>query len=260
MGRRDQGLKSFPPEDRPNPIIPFFAFRIMVGIGMIMIAVGIIGSVLWLTGRLYHQPLVPAHPHLGVAARLRRRAGRLVHHRGRAPALDRLWRVAHRRRGLAGAGRQRAHLAHPLRARLRHRVRRRASITLPSSCSAGPTRRRRSPKKARPICPTGPWRLQATHDRLTSSSPSSCRWSGRAILALAVFLYVLLGGYDLGLGVLFPLAPSAQGPRRHDELGRALLGRQRDLARARRRRACSRPSRSPMPSCCRRSTSPSSSC
>jgi cytochrome d ubiquinol oxidase subunit II len=31
-----------------------------------------------------------------------------------------------------------------------------------------------------------------------------------AILALAVFLYVLLGGYDLGLGVLFPLAPTHQ--------------------------------------------------
>ena len=29
-----------------------------------------------------------------------------------------------------------------------------------------------------------------------------------AILALAVFLYVLLGGYDLGLGVLFPFAPA----------------------------------------------------
>jgi cytochrome d ubiquinol oxidase subunit II len=29
-----------------------------------------------------------------------------------------------------------------------------------------------------------------------------------SILALAVFLYVLLGGYDLGLGVLFPIAPS----------------------------------------------------
>jgi cytochrome d ubiquinol oxidase subunit I len=48
-----KGLKSFPPEDRPNPIIPFFAFRIMVGIGLIMIAVGIIGSVLWLMDRLY---------------------------------------------------------------------------------------------------------------------------------------------------------------------------------------------------------------
>src|SRR4030067_489281 len=31
-------------------------------------------------------------------------------------------------------------------------------------------------------------------------------WAARP--ALAVFLYVLLGGYDLGLGVLFPLAPS----------------------------------------------------
>ena len=31
-----------------------------------------------------------------------------------------------------------------------------------------------------------------------------------AILALAVFLYVLLGGYDLGLGVLFPIAPTDQ--------------------------------------------------
>ncbi|HSD93468.1 MAG TPA: cytochrome ubiquinol oxidase subunit I [Methyloceanibacter sp.] len=48
-----QGLKAFPPEDRPNPIIPFFAFRIMVGIGLIMIAVGIGGAALWLTGRLW---------------------------------------------------------------------------------------------------------------------------------------------------------------------------------------------------------------
>ena len=55
-----KGLKSFPPEDRPNPIIPFFAFRIMVGIGMIMIAVGIVGAVLWLTGRPLYQPLVLA--------------------------------------------------------------------------------------------------------------------------------------------------------------------------------------------------------
>ncbi len=48
-----QGLKSFPPEDRPNPIIPFFAFRIMVGIGLIMIAVGLVGAFLWLRGRLF---------------------------------------------------------------------------------------------------------------------------------------------------------------------------------------------------------------
>ncbi|HUU67330.1 MAG TPA: cytochrome ubiquinol oxidase subunit I [Methyloceanibacter sp.] len=48
-----RGLKSFPVDDRPNPVIPFFSFRIMVGIGFIMIALGFTGAVLWLMGRLY---------------------------------------------------------------------------------------------------------------------------------------------------------------------------------------------------------------
>jgi cytochrome bd ubiquinol oxidase subunit I len=48
-----RGLKSFAKEDRPDPIIPFFSFRIMVGIGFIMIALGLTGAVLWLMGRLY---------------------------------------------------------------------------------------------------------------------------------------------------------------------------------------------------------------
>src|SRR4029077_1489464 len=51
-----RGLKSFKPEDRPNPIIPFYAFRIMVGIGTIMIAVGIVGSILWLPRPLFLSP------------------------------------------------------------------------------------------------------------------------------------------------------------------------------------------------------------
>ncbi len=128
-----RGLKSFPPEDRPNPIIPFFAFRIMVGIGLIMIAVGLVGSVLWLTRTALYQPLVPAHSGLGLAARLSRRARRLVHRGGRPPALDGVRYPAHRRLRLAGSRRQRAHLDHPFRAGLRRRVRRRRSITSPSS-------------------------------------------------------------------------------------------------------------------------------
>ena len=48
-----KGLKAFAPEDRPNPIIPFFAFRLMVGIGFVMIALGFIGAALWLMRRLY---------------------------------------------------------------------------------------------------------------------------------------------------------------------------------------------------------------
>jgi cytochrome d ubiquinol oxidase subunit I len=48
-----RGLKSFPVDERPDPVIPFFSFRIMVGIGFIMIALGLTGAVLWLMGRLY---------------------------------------------------------------------------------------------------------------------------------------------------------------------------------------------------------------
>jgi cytochrome d ubiquinol oxidase subunit I len=47
------GLKSVPPERRP-PVIPvFFAFRIMVGIGFLMIAIGLFGAFLWWRGRLF---------------------------------------------------------------------------------------------------------------------------------------------------------------------------------------------------------------
>src|SRR4029450_5480100 len=33
-----KGLKDFKPEDRPPVAIPFFAFRLMVGIGLVMLA------------------------------------------------------------------------------------------------------------------------------------------------------------------------------------------------------------------------------
>jgi cytochrome bd ubiquinol oxidase subunit I len=56
------GLLSVPPDDRP-PIVPvFFAFRAMVGIGVLMLLAGWIGAFLWWRGRLfdsrwYLQPL-----------------------------------------------------------------------------------------------------------------------------------------------------------------------------------------------------------
>jgi cytochrome bd ubiquinol oxidase subunit I len=47
------GLKDFKREDRP-PILPvFFAFRAMVGIGVLMIGIGFIGAYLWARGRLF---------------------------------------------------------------------------------------------------------------------------------------------------------------------------------------------------------------
>jgi cytochrome bd ubiquinol oxidase subunit I len=49
---REVGLESFSPEDRPPVIIPFFAFRIMVGMGLIMVAVSWLGALLRMLGRL----------------------------------------------------------------------------------------------------------------------------------------------------------------------------------------------------------------
>ena len=47
------GLKSVPPRDRPPVVLPFFAFRIMVGIGLLMIVAGLCGVILWWRGRLF---------------------------------------------------------------------------------------------------------------------------------------------------------------------------------------------------------------
>lgn len=50
---RIQGLKDFAPEDRP-PVKPvFLAFRVMVGLGLLMIAGGLLGAFLWWRGRLF---------------------------------------------------------------------------------------------------------------------------------------------------------------------------------------------------------------
>jgi cytochrome d ubiquinol oxidase subunit I len=48
-----KGLKEWPAEERPPVGPPFFAFRIMVGIGVVMLIVVIVGQVLQLRGRLW---------------------------------------------------------------------------------------------------------------------------------------------------------------------------------------------------------------
>jgi cytochrome d ubiquinol oxidase subunit I len=46
------GLKEFAPRDRPSVLIPFFGFRTMVGIGMLMLAAAWTGLVLLVRGKL----------------------------------------------------------------------------------------------------------------------------------------------------------------------------------------------------------------
>jgi cytochrome d ubiquinol oxidase subunit I len=46
------GLKNFPVEDRPPVLLPFFGFRLMVGLGLVMIALAVWGVFLWWRGTL----------------------------------------------------------------------------------------------------------------------------------------------------------------------------------------------------------------
>jgi cytochrome d ubiquinol oxidase subunit I len=48
-----KGLNAFPPEERPNAPVLFWTFRIMVGIGLLMAAIGLVSLALRWTGRLY---------------------------------------------------------------------------------------------------------------------------------------------------------------------------------------------------------------
>jgi len=52
-----QGLKSFPREDRPNSTIVFWTFRVMVGMGMLLLLMALLGLALRTVGRLYDQRL-----------------------------------------------------------------------------------------------------------------------------------------------------------------------------------------------------------
>jgi cytochrome d ubiquinol oxidase subunit I len=80
------GLKDFKPEDRP-PVVPvFFMFRLMVGLGLLMIAIGFTGVFLWWRRRLFQarwflKPLSYCWP-IGFVALL---AGWMVTEIGRQP-------------------------------------------------------------------------------------------------------------------------------------------------------------------------------
>jgi cytochrome d ubiquinol oxidase subunit I len=52
-----KGLKAWPRQERPNSLIVFWSFRIMVGLGVLMVALGLLSLALRARGRLYDSPL-----------------------------------------------------------------------------------------------------------------------------------------------------------------------------------------------------------
>ena len=82
-------------------------------------------------------------------------------------------------------------------------------------------------------------------------------WAG--IIAIAVFLYVVLDGFDLGVGILFPVRPGTMRPRPDDEFAAPFWdGNETWLVPGGGGLLAAFPLA--YASCCRRSTSRSSSC
>jgi cytochrome d ubiquinol oxidase subunit I len=53
-----RGLKEWPPAERPNALLLFWSFRVMVGLGVAMFAMGVWSLALRLRQRLYASPLL----------------------------------------------------------------------------------------------------------------------------------------------------------------------------------------------------------
>ena len=116
------GLENYPPEDRP-PVIPvFFAFRIMVGMGVLMLIIGWVGAFSVGARAALHRELVSQVRPILLATGLHCHSVGLVRDRDRPPAVDRLRHLEDRRCGLARRSLRSADHACSFRARLHLRV------------------------------------------------------------------------------------------------------------------------------------------
>ena len=104
---REIGLETVPPQDRPPVVIPFFGFRLMAGMGLVMLAVSWFGNLLRLPRPARDDALVSVDHVPIVSDRLHRHLDRLVHRRSRTPAVGRLRPFAHQGGGHALARHQR---------------------------------------------------------------------------------------------------------------------------------------------------------
>ena len=80
------GLKEFPREDRPNSLIVFWSFRLMVGLGLLMILLAVLGTWLRRGGRVYaSRPFLKFTLAMGPAGLVAILAGWITTEVGRQP-------------------------------------------------------------------------------------------------------------------------------------------------------------------------------
>jgi hypothetical protein len=182
-----RGLKDVPPENRPYVFQVFWAFRIMVGIGFAMLGLAWCYGVV--VGLARAGPLAALDVRADGGQRFRCRPVGLVGRRVGTAALGRLRPDAHGRCGFTGRRRRGPVLVDRVCRRLCHAVRcvallhreghRRGHGCAPARCRG-------------PAAPEG---------RVMPDLPLI--WGG--VIAFAIFMYVALDGFDLGVGILFPV-------------------------------------------------------
>lgn len=97
LDKQVPALKEFAPEERPNSTVVFWSFRLMAGLGMLMLLLGVLA--LWLRRGDPAIPLAAVSAFCPVDGAIRpdRYSRRLGDHRGGPPTLGGVWRSAHRR-------------------------------------------------------------------------------------------------------------------------------------------------------------------
>ena len=234
---KEVGLDTFPPEDRPPVVIPFFTFRLMVGMGLIMLAVSWFGVWLRWRGRLettrwFLWVAFLSFP-TGFVAVL---AGWFTAEVGRQP-----WVVYGLLRtkdavtpSLATGDVVFSLLAYVVVYAVIYCVR----LLLHLS----PVARRAGGCGEGPGIHAGP-RARRGHaggagvgrnDRMEPSA-LALFWAG--VIAVAIVVYVILDGFDLGVGILFGTTRDPALRAEMMDFDLAVLGRQRDLAGDHRRLA-----------------------
>ena len=151
------GLDTVPRENWPPVPITFWSFRIMVGMGLLMLALGVFSLLMRFRGKLYDSRLLHHVRGRDGPCRFHRRAGRLDHHRDRPAAVHGLWPVAHGGIRLAAGGACGRLLADRLHHRLFRRVHRRRDLSAAPDGGAAASRRtgpaQRRPARAAGITP-----------------------------------------------------------------------------------------------------------
>ncbi len=204
-----KGLKDFPAKDRPPVAIPFFAFRIMVGIGLLMLA--LVAASWWLRyrRRLFDSPLFlracMAMAPLGFVAVI---AGWTTTEVGRQP-----WTVYGLLRtadsvppSLTGGNVLLSLLGYiavyliiyPAGVLVMARLVRQGPRQRRARGRVADRERPSQPPHHRPDPAGGRNAMTATFDFVPV-------WT--LILGAGIFFYVLLDGFDLGVGMLYGLAP-----------------------------------------------------